>query len=85
MAERKGFTRTGPEATTNLLEKGEGFETKHTSGLNADGDKVVCGQQVCILGLCCCSVSKPGSLEAKAMWLWDGARLLGHVASHTIT
>ena len=35
MAERKGFTRTGPEMTAKLLEKGEGFGTKHAGGLNA--------------------------------------------------
>ena len=51
MAERQEVTRACPEATTKLLEKGEGFRTKHTSGLNASGDEVVCGQQVRILGL----------------------------------
>ena len=51
MAEGKGFTRTGPETTTKLLEKGEGFRTKHTGGLNANGDEMVCGLQVRILGL----------------------------------
>ena len=51
MAEGKGFTRTGPETTTKLLEKGEGFRTKHTGGLNANGDEMVCGLQIRILGL----------------------------------
>ena len=41
----------GPETTTKLLEKGEGFRTKHASGFNANGDEMVCGLQVCILGL----------------------------------
>ena len=51
MAEGKGFTRTGPEMTAKLLEKGEGFGTKHAGGFNADGNKVVCAQQDRILGL----------------------------------
>ena len=51
MAKGKGFTRTGPETTTKLLEKGEGFRTKHAGGLNANGDEMVCGLQVRILGL----------------------------------
>ena len=34
-----------------LLGKEEGFRTKHASGLNANGDVVVCCQQVHILGL----------------------------------
>ena len=37
MAKRDGFTRTCPEMTAKFLEKGEGFWTKHTCGLNADG------------------------------------------------
>ena len=51
MAEAKRFTRTGPEAMAKLLEKGEGFRTKHVGGLNANGDEVVCGRQVHIFGL----------------------------------
>ena len=50
MVEGKGFTRTCPEAMAKLLEKGDGFGTKHIGGLNANGDKVVCGRQVRILG-----------------------------------
>ena len=86
MAEGKGFTRTGPETTTKLLTKGEGFRTKHAGGLNANGDEMMCCQQVCILGrFCCsaCSATNPGPLEAKAMC--EGARVSGHVASHTST
>ena len=50
MAEGKGFTRMGPDTTAKLLEKGEGFRTKHGS-LNANGDEVICGLQARILGL----------------------------------
>ena len=43
--------RGSPEQALKLLKKGEGFGTKHAGGLNANGDKVVCGRQVCIFGL----------------------------------
>ena len=51
MPEGKGFTRMGPEAIAKLLEKGDGYGTQHAGGLNANGDEMVCGRQVRILGL----------------------------------
>ena len=87
MVERQGVTRTGPEVMTKLLEKGKGFGTKHTSGLSANmmGTKwCVVSRSAYLVFFCCsaCSATKPGSLEAKA--IWDGTRVSGHVASHCI-
>ena len=37
IAERTGITRADLEATSKLLERGVGFGTKHTWGLDANG------------------------------------------------
>ena len=79
IAEWTGINRMGLEVMSKLLEKGVGFGSKHTWSLNANWDKVVSDQQV--FSCSACSATKPGSLEANAMW--EGTSVSGHVASHT--
>ena len=86
MAEGKGFTRTGPETMSKLLEKERALGPNTSVVSMPMGTKWYVVIRSTYLAFFCCSAcfaTNPGSLEAKTMW--EGARVTGHVASHTST